>query len=148
VVKTRIDDVSPNLRAFAKAQRGAQTRAESLFWQQVRAGRLGGHKFKRQVPIAPYVVDFLCASARLIVELDGPPHETEERRAHDRRRDAFLRDQGFRVLRFGNDEVLGNPQGVIEAVPGAIGVALAPSPALLRRAPSPADGRGEAGDAR
>jgi very-short-patch-repair endonuclease len=86
-------------------------------------------------------VDFLSASARLIVELDGPPHETEERRAHDRRRDAFPRDQGFRVLRSGNDEVLGNPQG-------AIGVALAPSPALLRRAPSPADGRGEAGDAR
>jgi len=119
------------------------TRAENLFWQQVRAGRFHGYKFKRQVPIAPYIVDFLCAEARVIVELDGAPHDNPEQQAHDERRDAFLRSQGFRVLRFSNDLMLGNGNLVLDSVRQAIEAELDPSPDLLRRPPSPAEGRGK-----
>ncbi len=140
---TRKNQVTPKLRSFAKEQRSIPTRAEDLFWHQVRAGRFHGYKFKRQVPIAPYIVDFLCAEARLIVELDGAPHDKPEQRAHDERRDAFLRGQGFRVLRFSNDLMLGNGNLVLDTVRQAIEAELGPSPDLLRRPPSPAEGRGK-----
>lgn len=108
--------VSGRLRNFAKDTRSLFTRAEALFWSQVRAGRLSGHKFKRQVPITPYVVDFLCPAARLIVELDGEPHETTERRKRDAARDAWLRSQSFEIMRFSNETFLGNPQLALDAV--------------------------------
>jgi very-short-patch-repair endonuclease len=139
----RKNQVPTTLRDFAKEQRSLQTRAEDLFWQQVRAGRFHGYKFKRQVPIAPYIVDFLCSVARVIVELDGPPHDTPEQRAHDRPRDAFLQRQGFQVLRFTNDVMLGNGNLVLDSVRAAIESQLCPSPDLLRRPPSPAEGRGK-----
>jgi very-short-patch-repair endonuclease len=107
-----------------------QTRAEALFWEQVRAGRLNGHKFKRQVPIAPYTVDFLCSSSRLVVELDGRPHEDPLQQAKDQQRDRFLEQQGFQVLRFSNDEFLGNPQLVMEKVLQVIGRTYGPAPLL------------------
>ncbi len=112
--------VSGRLRNFAKDQRSLFTRAEALFWSQVRAGRLSGHKFKRQVPITPYVVDFLCPAARLIVELDGEPHETTERRKRDAARDAWLRSQSFEIMRFSNETFLGNPQLALDAVLAAV----------------------------
>jgi very-short-patch-repair endonuclease len=143
VDRTRKNQITPTLRSFAKEQRSIPTRAEDLFWQQVRAGRFHGYKFKRQVPIAPYIVDFLCAEARLIVELDGAPHDKPEQRAHDERRDAFLRGQGFRVLRFSNDLMLGSGNLVLDSVRQAIEAELGPSPDLLRRPPSPAEGRGK-----
>ncbi len=96
--------VPERLRDFAKDQRSLSTRAEALFWSQVRAGRLSGHTFKRQVPITPYIVDFLCPSARLIVELDGEPHETAERRKRDATRDAWLRGQAFEIGRVSSME--------------------------------------------
>ncbi len=133
-----VNDVSPRLRQFAKGQRSAMTRAEALFWEQVRAGRLDGRKFKRQVPMAPYIVDFLCVADRLVIELDGPPHETEARRQLDAARDEWLTQQGFRVLRFGNDQVLGNCDQVIAVIKAALKEI--PSPAPLCGAPSPAEG--------
>lgn len=121
--------VSRRLRDFAKDQRSLSTRAEALFWSQVRAGRLSGHKFKRQVPITPYIVDFLCPSARLIVELDGEPHETFERRKRDAARDAWLRGQSFEIMRFTNEAFLGNPQLALDAVLVAIeGRTISPQP--------------------
>jgi very-short-patch-repair endonuclease len=143
VDRTRKNQVTPKLRSFAKEQRSIPTRAEDLFWQQVRAGRFHGYKFKRQVPIAPYIADFLCAEARVIVELDGVPHDLSEQREHDEKRDAFLRSQGFRVLRFSNDLMLGNGNPVLDTVRQAIEAKLGPSPDLLRRPPSPAEGRGK-----
>ncbi|WP_283207378.1 endonuclease domain-containing protein, partial [Methylobacterium haplocladii] len=122
-----LNPVDRGLRTFARGQRSAMTRAEALFWQQVRAGRYHGIKFRRQVPIAPYIVDFLCASARVVVELDGPPHEAETRRRRDAKRDAWLRQQGFQVLRFSNDLVLGNLDAVLDVV-GATIEARAPIP--------------------
>jgi len=145
VDQIRKNKVSPELRSFAKEQRTIPTGAEDLFWQQVRAGRFHGNKFKRQVPIAPYIVDFLCAEARVIVELDGAPHDAPERRAHDERRDAFLRRQGVHVLRFSNDLMLGNGNLVLDRVRQAIEAQRGPSPDLLRRPPSPAEGRGKQG---
>ncbi|WP_246693297.1 endonuclease domain-containing protein [Methylobacterium sp. WL2] len=108
------------MRTFAKGQRRERTRAEDLFWQQVRAGRFHGLKFSRQVPIPPYIADFLCASARLIVELDGEPHETDARRRRDAQRDAWLKSQGFEVLRFPNDLVLSNLGLVLDRVGEAV----------------------------
>ena len=117
---TRLNAVTPHLRTFARGQRRTMPNAEALFWQQVRGGRFRELKFKRQVPITPYIVDFLCASARLVVELDGAPHETEARRNRDAARDAWLQGQGFAVLRFPNDRILGNLSAVLEEVGAAI----------------------------
>ncbi|MCJ2035038.1 endonuclease domain-containing protein [Methylobacterium sp. J-068] len=138
----KLNDVSPRLRTFAREQRRLVTRAEALFWEQVRGGRCNRHKFRRQVPIAPYIVDFLCPSARLIVELDGEPHETEERKIRDAKRDAWLTAQGFQILRFPNDCVLDNLPAVMSQVEQAIDGRRCPSPASLREAPSPAEGGG------
>lgn len=138
-----VNEVPVPLRTFAKEQRSTMTRAEALFWQQVCGGRLLGYKFKRQVPIAPYIVDFLCIAAKIIVELDGRPHEDAHRQTRDADRDAWLRDQGFVVLRFSNDLVLGNCQLVVDAVLATIERQLGPSPAPLRGAPSPAKGERE-----
>ncbi|AYO86206.1 DUF559 domain-containing protein [Methylobacterium brachiatum] len=118
---------------FAKGQRRERTRAEDLFWQQVRAGRFHGLKFRRQVPIPPYIADFLCASARLIVELDGEPHETDARRRRDAKRDAWLKGQGFEVLRFPNDLVLSNLGLVLDRVGEAVGARALSLPPLRGR---------------
>ncbi|CAA2106553.1 hypothetical protein MBUL_03730 [Methylobacterium bullatum] len=138
----KLNKISPRLRSFAREQRRLMTRAEALFWEQVRSGRFNGHKFKRQVPVAPYIVDFLCPSVRLIIELDGEPHEMQARQARDARRDVWLMDQGFTVLRFTNDLVLSNLGLVMDTVEHAIQRQRCPSPASLREAPSPAEGGG------
>jgi hypothetical protein len=82
----RLNTVEPRLRAFARGQRSEMPRAEAMFWREVRAGRLHGTKWKRQVPTAPCIVDFLCPAARLVVELDGRPHDAPEQRAKDGKR--------------------------------------------------------------
>jgi len=140
VDRTRKNQIIPKLRSFAKEQRSIPTRAEDLFWKQVRAGRFHGYKFKRQVPVAPYIVDFLCAEARVIVELDGAPHDRAEQRANDERRDAFLRGQGFRVLRFSNDLMLGNGNLVLDTVRQAIEAELGPLPTCFAGHPLPQRG--------
>lgn len=100
------------------------TRAEALLWKELRAGRLAGWKFKRQVPIGIYVADFMCFEPRLVAELDGEPHDTPEQKSRDLARDAWLAGEGFRVLRFGNDAVLGNAGLILDQIRAA----LAPSP--------------------
>ena len=90
------------------------TEPELILWSQLRRRGLGGHKFRRQHPIGPYVVDFACLKAKLIVELDGG-HHSEQREA-DRQRDANLKEQGFTVLRFWNDDVRSNLAGVLEQI--------------------------------
>jgi very-short-patch-repair endonuclease len=90
-------------RERAKRMRHKPVAMEKLFWAEVRNRKLGGFKFKRQVLIGSYIVDFLCVEERLIVELDGPFHA--DRAAYDETRDAFLREQGYCVERFANSEV-------------------------------------------
>jgi very-short-patch-repair endonuclease len=111
-------------RSLARTQRRTPARAEEMLWRALRARNLDGHKFRRQVPLGPYVADFLCLEARLIVELDGPPHDDPTQQAHDARRTAWLAAQGFRVLRFSNDLLLG---GSGDLVLDAIRRALNPS---------------------
>ncbi len=95
--------VAGRTRGLAKGQRREPTIAEDMLWRELRGRRCSGLKFRRQCPLGPYVADFVCFEARLIVELDGPVHNGPAEKAHDKRRDAWLRDQGFRVLRFSND---------------------------------------------
>jgi very-short-patch-repair endonuclease len=77
-------------------------------------------RFRRQHPFGPYVADFACLPVRLIVEIDGATHATEEEIAHDRRRNAYLRKHGFRVLRFWNSEIYENLDGVLQTIWNAV----------------------------
>jgi very-short-patch-repair endonuclease len=113
--------------SFARGLRRAPTRAEAVFWQAVRGRRFANLKFKRQMAIGPFVADFCCFEHRLIVELDGEPHATEEARSRDARRDAFLRSEGYRVLRFANERVLGNLEFVLREISDRLGLAGLPS---------------------
>ncbi|MDE0704636.1 MAG: endonuclease domain-containing protein [Rhodospirillaceae bacterium] len=91
--------------------RKSMTEAEKRLWSRLRRGQLGV-RFRRQQPIGPYVVDFYCAVAGLVVEVDGGQHN-DLRKAHDLRRDRWLRDEGYTVLRFWNTDVLANTDGVL-----------------------------------
>ncbi|AYG58690.1 endonuclease domain-containing protein [Rhizobium jaguaris] len=102
-------DVPDQHRQFAKAMRRDATKAENMLWQALRGRQLEGFKFRRQVPVDGYILDFVCFEARLIVEVDGAQH-AENRR--DERRDAHFASQVFCVLRFWNDEVVQNLDGV------------------------------------
>ena len=99
---------------LARKLRKNPTDAEKLLWARLRGGQLDGVRFRRQAPMGSYVVDFFCPSARLIIELDGGQHA--ERTAPDARRTEWLEGQGYRVIRFWNNEVLGNIEGVLETI--------------------------------
>jgi very-short-patch-repair endonuclease len=101
------------LTDLARELRDRSTDAERLFWSRVRSHRLHGFKFKRQQPVGRYIVDFVCFEAELVVELDGGQHSANVR---DAARDAWLQAQGYRVLRFWNNDVLKNIDGVIQVV--------------------------------
>ena len=94
----------------AREQRTNNVNAEAMVWRIVRDRRCAGHKFRRQMPLGGYIVDFVCLEQRLVVEIDGPSHEAEEQRARDAARDAWLTANGFRVLRLRNDLVIGTPE--------------------------------------
>ena len=99
----------------ARAMRGAMTRAETILWASVRGGQLDA-KVRRKVPIGPYIADFACLAAKLVIELDGPPHDQPEQQDHDRRRDAWMRERGWRVLRVSNEVVLGDGGMVLDRI--------------------------------
>ena len=105
---------SPTTRERSQQLRRNSTFPEQRLWSMLRARQLGGMKFRRQHPIEPYVVDFLCASAKLVIELDGESHDG--RRRYDDRRTQHLEDLGFQVLRVTNDDVLTNLDGVMESI--------------------------------
>ena len=111
----------------ARSLRENQTDAEGLLWHYLRHKQLDGHKFRRQQPIGPYIVDFACMPRKVIVELDGGQHA--ERRNHDERRDRFLQGQGYRLLRFWNNEVFENCFGVLERIYEAVQNPPPPQPA-------------------
>jgi very-short-patch-repair endonuclease len=93
--------------------RADSTKAENMLWQAIRNKQLEGFRFKRQVPIENYIVDFVCFEARLIIEVDGSQHAESER---DKVRDLALSSAGFRILRFWNDEVTHNLDGACRNV--------------------------------
>ena len=99
----------------AREMRRAPSDAERNLWHELRGKRFGV-RFRRQQPIGPYVVDFYCSPARLIIELDGNQHSLELLRRSDERRTQWLEQHGYRVLRFWNDEVFQNLEHVIEQI--------------------------------
>ena len=128
-------------RSFAKALRTQSTDAEMKLWRLLRDRRLSGVKFRRQVPIGVWVIDFVSFEHRLIVEADGGQHSESN---HDQRRDADLAERGFRVLRFWNNDILTQPQAVFQAIVDAVG--LSPSPGFApdgAQPPSPTRGEGK-----
>jgi very-short-patch-repair endonuclease len=101
-------------RIKARRLRSDMTEAEQALWLQLRDRRLAGFKFRRQFPVGPFFADFVCWQAMLIVELDGGQHSGQV--AYDQQRTSFLERQGFTVIRFWNDEVLLNWQGVRQVI--------------------------------
>ena len=124
-------------RTQAKTLRHALTEAELDLWQLLRSRQISDLKFRRQVPVGPWIADFVCFEHMLIVEADGSQH-AESR--HDELRDADLRRRGFRILRFWNNDILANPNGVLEKILSE--TEEAPSPRGLRPRPSPTGGEG------
>lgn len=96
----------------AKRLRLHATDAERLLWQRLRSRQLAGAKFRRQATIGPYIVDFVCLEAKLIIEADGGQHSPER----DAARTAWLESRGLRVVRFWNHDILQNIDGILEAI--------------------------------
>ena len=97
----------------AKRLRRDATQAEQKLWQQLRNRRLAGLKFRRQMPIGPYVVDFISLEQGLVIEVDGSQHGTLANQMHDEARTAYLNQQGFRVIRVWNNDVLSRMEVVL-----------------------------------
>jgi very-short-patch-repair endonuclease len=102
----------------AKSLRRNMTDAEHGVARLLKLGALAGFKFRRQVPIGPYIVDFVCHAARLAIEVDGGQHDTSS--AGEIARTAFLNGEGYKVLRVWNNEALSNPEGVYETILAAL----------------------------
>ena len=104
----------PRLTEYAKSMRKQLTEPEQRLWLALRAKRFGHTKFRRQKVIGHYIVDFACRDPMLVIELDGDTHAGRE--AYDRERTLFLENQGYRVIRFINSDVMGNLDGVLAAL--------------------------------
>ena len=102
----------------AKQLRENQTDVERLLWFSLRDRQLDDYKFRRQSPIGEYVVDFVCAECKLVVEIDGGQHAVQKTR--DNRRSAWLEGPGYRVIRFWNNDVIENLDGVLEVILAAL----------------------------
>jgi very-short-patch-repair endonuclease len=121
----------------ARLLRQNPTKAEHRLWYRLRSRSINGHKFVRQIPIGPYVVDFLCREKRLIVELDGGQHADNQR---DQVRDKWLVDHGYRVMRFWNNDVMRNIEGVLETIAAALDEESPPTRIADAIRPLPASG--------
>jgi len=102
------------LTTYARSLRKNMTDAEDLIWYHLRGRRLQGFKFKRQVPIGEYIVDFVCHHKKLIIELDGGQHA--EALAYDEKRTCFLESKGYKVIRFWNNEVFRETEAMLEVI--------------------------------
>ena len=102
----------------ARQLRNEMTVAEVRLWTRLQRDQIDGHRFRRQVPIGPYVLDFLCVKSRLAIEVDGGQHAVAAEK--DDRRTAWLEERGFRVLRFWNNDVLKETDGVVQRIREAL----------------------------
>jgi very-short-patch-repair endonuclease len=105
--------VSPALRERSHELRQAMSGAEQSMWANLRAHRFYGFGFRRQVPIAGFIVDFACHEQRLIVEVDGTTHGEDDARSRDEARTRMLEQEGYCVVRYWNNDVMGNLEGVL-----------------------------------
>ncbi len=104
----------PNLRA--RELRRNMTEAEQKLWWLLRRKQLAGFRFRRQATLGPYIADFFCAKAKLVVELDGAPHTSDSQISHDDRRTRWMTANGLRVVRFTNREVFEDPDRIAAAI--------------------------------
>lgn len=111
----------PPKTRFAKKLRKDQTPGEIILWKALRALRFHGMKFRRQVPIGPYIVDFLCVSKKLIIEIDGDAHFEPGAKEKDEHREKFLRKQGFSVIRILNSEVVCDRESALTKIARVLG---------------------------
>ena len=108
--------MKPAAQDLVRKLRREPTWAERKLWSRLRSQRLGGYKFRRQHPLGRYALDFYCISAKLAVEVDGDPHGTPQGRIHDRERDALMAALGIKTMRFWNEEIRENLEGVLDTV--------------------------------
>jgi very-short-patch-repair endonuclease len=120
----------------SRVLRSTQPTAEAKLWSKLRNSQLGGYKFVRQMPIEDYFGDFVCRAAKLVVEIDGATHSSEQELAMDALRTADLEQLGYRVMRFDNGDVQTKLPGVLDAILEQLQV-------RLTAAPSPRSSRGE-----
>jgi very-short-patch-repair endonuclease len=119
VAKRPINDFK---RKTAKLLRANTTGAEDILWRHLKRLEVKGSHFRRQVPIGPYVADFACLKERLIIEVDGSQHGNDLNSCRDETRTHWLNSEGYRVMRFWNNEVMSKTEAVLEAVYNAIAV--------------------------
>ena len=124
--------ISSKLRSNARTLRRNSTDAERILWSELRDHRLAGAGFRRQVPIEGYIADFVCHAARLVIELDGGQHFSDEAEQRDASRSMVIEAKGFHVLRFSNHDVMTNRDGVLEIIAAVI-VARSPTLTLPRK---------------
>jgi very-short-patch-repair endonuclease len=135
--------ISDMRRRTARRLRADATAAEIRLWRYLRQTPLAGSHFRRQVPLGPYVADFACMAAKLIIELDGSQHAEDRNKIKDDERTRWLAAEGYRVIRFWNNDVVENIDGVLETIYKAIYESRElESPTLKhkRRRSSPPDG--------
>ncbi|WP_454763477.1 endonuclease domain-containing protein [Cupriavidus campinensis] len=125
--------------SFVRALRAGMTEAEQRLWYHLRAHRFLGLKFKRQMPLGPFIADFVCIEFKLVIEADGGQHGSEA----DEKRDGWFRREGYTVLRFWNNEILQQTESVLEAIRQAVLARGYVDTPALSPGPSPASGRGE-----
>ena len=104
----------------ARQLRKDSTPAEARMWEQLRNRQLTNQKFRRQAPVGPFIVDFICLEKKLVIELDGWTHSTETEVANDKRRTSFLESQGYKVIRFQNDEAMNGMDEVLTLIVEAL----------------------------
>jgi very-short-patch-repair endonuclease len=119
-------------RERARQLRRFPTEAEVFLWRQLRSRAFQGLKFRRQVALGKYIADFVCLEKRLIIEVDGGQHNEQAQRQYDEVRDEWLRSQGFRILRYWNNEVFEEFEAIAEAIWRAAKEALTPDPSPAR----------------
>ena len=112
-------DVSKRRRQFAKAMRSEMSTAEFRLWLRLRKPGIANLRFRRQALIGPYIVDFFCPHAKLIVEVDGDQHAQANSITADNKRDQWLEGQGYRIMRFWTVEIANNLDGVCDAIAAA-----------------------------
>ena len=105
-----------DLIVLSRNLRKNQTDAENLLWRHLRGKHLEGLRFRRQHPLGRYIIDFVCLEKRLVLELDGGQHGEENEEIKDKERDQWLNAEGYQVLRFWNNEVFTNLEGVLETI--------------------------------
>ena len=110
----------PGSSERARQLRKSDTQAERRLWEAIRDRRLAGYKFVRQLPVGPYFADFACRECKLIIELDGATHGTDEAAHHDERHSALLGEQGYRVIRFFNEDIYRNLEDACGTIVAAL----------------------------